>query len=462
MRIVTVAGRRVRHAVKMQSVLLANSIALTFGALATAVLGFLFWWFAARSFSPHAVGLASAAISIMNLIALVGECGLGTLLIGEALRTKDAPGLVSAALVSAFVSSSLFGAACIALIIYSPFELGNFFEDRNNISLFIAGCAISGFTIVLDSAFAGLLRSSVAMCRNIAFSVLKLVLLVLVAALAFGSGQEIIIFLAWVLGKLLSVLLLVVVLIGRGQPVLRLPSFGVLRSLAPHVLAHHLLNLATQGPGLILPFIVTVMLSADVNAAFFAAWMILSVVLLIPASLTTTLFTIGSVEPSTIAARMRFSLGFCALTSVCAGISLLLLSDVVLGIFGASYASVGGPVLQILGASVFAVTVKYHYIAIQRLKGRMARASVLLGIGGMVELILAIAGGRLEGINGFASGWVAAMYLEAIFMLPALVRAARRVDDDLKPGIAAQWGASEQTGMKETLRANRVRRLAKF
>jgi O-antigen/teichoic acid export membrane protein len=228
-----------------------------------------------------------------------------------------------------------------------------------------------------------------------------------------------------VLGKLLSVLLLVSFLAYRGHAVWSAPNFARLGRHAPSVLGHHMLNLVTQAPGLILPFLVTIAFSADVNAAFYAAWMIFSVILLVPASLTTVLFTMGSAQPTAIAARMRLSLWLCVVTSVVAGVGFFLVSDLMLGFFGPSYASIGGPVLQILGLGVLAVALKYHYIAVQRLKGRMVRAAMLLGAGGVVELALAIWGAQLGGLSGFAWGWVCAAYLEAVCLVPSVLRATR-------------------------------------
>jgi mannan endo-1,4-beta-mannosidase len=436
---------QMRRIYRSQAVLLVNSSALTLGAFATAALGFVFWWFAARHFSPHAVGLASAAISIMNLAGLIGEFGLGTLLVGEALRErKETSGLVSAALIAALVSSTAFGFILVVIGGISGADFGGFLAFSDTGLLFIAGCAITGFALVLDGAFIGLLRSSVSMYRNVTFSILKLVLLVAAAMLAHATGQEILIFIAWVLGKLLSVLLLAAVLMSRSQPVWSRPDFPLLRPRVPRVLSHHLLNIATQAPGFILPFLVTVIFAPHVNAAFYAAWMIFSVILLIPASLTTVLFSIGAAEPLKIVNRLRFSLGICALVSVSCIFLFPLLSGAVLGVFGSSYASIGGPVLQILGVAVFAVTLKCHYIAVQRLRGRMTQAALLLGIGACIELAFAVAGGQLGGLTGFTWGWVIAVYLEAILVAPTILQAMRRenaVTSTRTPALK-KWGGN--------------------
>jgi O-antigen/teichoic acid export membrane protein len=423
MKVPTTTAQRLRHVIKSNLALLLNSSAQALTAFLNAVFGFIFWWVAARYFPAHSVGLASAAISMMNLITLVGELGLGTLLIGHSLgHGTRAPGLISAALFAASVSGLLAGAGFLGLSWMSALKLGSFFELDYS-GLFITGCTVTCFSQVLDSAFVGLLRSAVPMYRNVTFAALKLVFLFAAALATPGDERETIIFLTWVLGQLASILLFAFVLRYRDRSVWRRPEFRLLRPLMKTVLSHHLLNLFTQGPTLLLPFIVTVVFTAQVNAAFYASWMILSAALLVPSALTTTLFTIGSVEPETIADRLKFSLLVCATASIAASAGCLLLAGPVLGQFGPSYAAVGGPVLQILGLAAPAITIKYHYIAVQRLRGRMAFASLLLGAGGIVELAFAMMGSQIGQINGFTSGWVAAAYVEAVFIVPTILRA---------------------------------------
>src|SRR5215813_2602880 len=101
-------------------------------------------------------------------------------------------------------------------------------------------------------------------------------------------------------------------------------------------------------------------------------------------------------------------------------------ADHILSIFGGAYAAQGGPVLKILGTAIFGVAIKYHYIAVQRLSNSMATASLVLFAAAIVELGAASFGARLGGLNGFVEGWVVAIYLQALFMVPALVRFARK------------------------------------
>ena len=57
------AVERVRGALQTSATLLVNSGALAIGTVATAVLGFVYWWLAARLFPPEAIGKAPTAQS---------------------------------------------------------------------------------------------------------------------------------------------------------------------------------------------------------------------------------------------------------------------------------------------------------------------------------------------------------------------------------------------------------------
>jgi O-antigen/teichoic acid export membrane protein len=425
MQLILKAAHRAGQIVRTNGALLRNSVALAIGTGVTAAIGFLFWWVAARYFTPQAVGLASAAISIMNFLALFAEFGLGTLLIGESLRKPDEPaGLISAAMLTAAASSTICCLGYLAAAQVWPLMLGSFLGSRSSSLIFLAGCAVTGFTLVLDSAFVGLLRSSLQMWRSIIASALKLAFLVSMALAAGASGSETAIILSLVGGQFLSVLLIATFLASRGLCVWHAPRFELLRPHALNVLGHHLLNLAAYSPGLIIPFLVTALISAEVNAAFYAAWMVLNVILLGPASLSTLLFTCGAAEPARINQRLRFSLLICALISAVAWPGLMIGSSSILGAFGPIYAERGAPLLRIMGLAVFAMSIKYHFMAIQRLNNCLASGSVMLGAGAVLELVLAAAGGRFDGVLGFTQGWVLAVCLEALVMAPALLRVA--------------------------------------
>src|SRR5438132_14361150 len=69
--------------VQVNSIILVNAGSLVGTTAVTSMLGFVYWWLAARQYPPEAVGFASAAISAMTLLGTFAMLGLGTLLLGE-------------------------------------------------------------------------------------------------------------------------------------------------------------------------------------------------------------------------------------------------------------------------------------------------------------------------------------------------------------------------------------------
>src|SRR6266496_4784773 len=96
----TPVRRVVSRQEKKNSAIIVNAGSLVATTGVNSVLGFAYWWLAARKFLPEAVRLASAAITAMTLLGTLSVLGLGTLLIGELPRQPGKEGsLISAALI---------------------------------------------------------------------------------------------------------------------------------------------------------------------------------------------------------------------------------------------------------------------------------------------------------------------------------------------------------------------------
>jgi O-antigen/teichoic acid export membrane protein len=63
--------------------LFTNAGSLMGTTVITSLVGFAYWWLAARTAPADAVGQASAAVSAMTLIGTIGMFGMGTMLISE-------------------------------------------------------------------------------------------------------------------------------------------------------------------------------------------------------------------------------------------------------------------------------------------------------------------------------------------------------------------------------------------
>jgi O-antigen/teichoic acid export membrane protein len=404
--------------------LLLNAAAMMGSTLATAGLGFVYWWVAARGLSAESVGLASAAIATMGFLALAGDLGLGTLLMGQMPRHPDrVGGLVSAAFVAATAGSALLGLVYLGVLALAPAQAVGFPGDALEALVFVLGVALTGLILVLDQTLLGVLKGQWHLARNISFAVAKLLLLVL--AIEAGSHGPMAVYGSWALGNFLSLLVLALVVRREGVAVFQRPDLALLRGLTGPILSHHALNVLSQAPGLLMPVLVTHLLSASVNAAFYAAWLLIGVAYLAPASLTTALYAVAARDTSTLARKLRFTLATSMGLSLVTILLCALLGGFALRLFNPAYVGPGEPALWLLALSMPGVVLKYHYIAIKRIRDEMGSALPLLGLGAVLELVVAAIGGQQFGLKGLVAGWALAGLVEAAFMLPTLIGAAR-------------------------------------
>jgi O-antigen/teichoic acid export membrane protein len=403
-------------------VMLVNAGSLVGTTVITSGLGFAYWWVAARWFAPEAVGVASASISAMMLLGTFCVLGLGTLLITELPRHPERAGsLVSTALLVVggvgLVVGSLF--ALIAAHFSVQFQaLG---DNTTDIVTFGGGVSLTAITFVLDQALIGLLRGGLQLWRNTLFALAKLVLLFIVSAW-LAQKMAVSISLTWSSANGISLLALYIffVIKSRGFGKDCLPQWRLLHSLGRSAFEHHLLNLTLAFPALALPVLVTLLLSARMNAWFYVAWMLASFVFLIPNALTTVLHAMNSAQQATLAQKARNTIMLsCVISGLAIGF-LQLSAPVLLAAFGGAYAIQASTTLRILVLAAFALTIKNHYISICRIQDRVAQALFAIVPGGILELGAAVVGAKYYGLEGLSFGWVAAVYLESLCVFPTV------------------------------------------
>jgi O-antigen/teichoic acid export membrane protein len=404
--------------IKTNGVILFNASSLVATFVVKSGLGYAYWWMAARQFSPEAVGFASAAVSAMTLLGTCCMLGLGTLLIRELPRLPGQE--VSLISVALLLVGTVGGGIGFLFALGMPALWANLQPLRacsQAVALFSVDVGFATMNLVLDQVLVGLLRGDLQLWRNILFAGTKLAAL---AATGFWLVQRggLTIFATWVLADALSFAVLAGLAVLKGKWTLKksLPPWGVLRKLGPSALQHHLLNLLLIGPNLALPLLVTILLSATVNAWFSVAFLIADVVYVIPQALVTALYAVSSAQPAVLARKVRLTMGLAIIACIIVSGVLLLGSRPLLGLFGPGYAEQGVSSLRLLGLGAFPFLFKDLYVAISRIQDRIAKALLPLAAGALLELGLAALGAHLGGLSGLSLGWDIAVGTEALFM----------------------------------------------
>ncbi len=414
--------------------MLVNSGSLVGTTVITSALGFAYWWLAARQFPPEAVGIASASVSTMLLLGSFCMLGLGTLLITELPRQPGREvSLISTALVVVGVAGAGIGVLFAVVAPYASVEFNPLKASATNIVVFAAGVSLTAITLVLDQALIGILCGSLQLWRNTIFAVAKVILL-FVIGLYLSQKAGMTIYTTWVGGVALSLATLLGFVIYRKGWLGRayFPQWGLLRKLGLAALQHHLLNLTLEAPTLILPVLVTVLLSAKMNAWFYISWMIASFIFDVPIALTTVLHAMNSAQQSSLRHKARLTIGLALVTSVLANCLLQFATKQVLGLFGSAYAEQATWCLRILGLAAFPLIIKNHYISICRIQDRVGRAMLGMLPGGALEVVTAMGGAYLGGLLGLSLGWVIAIVVEAILMFPTVYQTIRPMNSSLQ------------------------------
>jgi O-antigen/teichoic acid export membrane protein len=413
------------HEVRSQRHLLTNAGSMFGTTIVTSLLGVAFWWLAAHEFSKHAVGVAAAAVGAMTLLGFMSTLGLGTLLMGELPQLDSGHrSLINAALAITGPAGAIVGVlfALVAPEISSNFEPLS--ESWITVVAFATGVGLTALALVLDQALIGLLRGSLQLQRNAVFAGVKLAALVPIAALIADAGSAWI-YSAWTVGIAASLFVMTRFYRHRGGDPLR-PDFGPLREMRVSAASHHAFNVALQIPAMAMPVLVVGLVSAEANASFYIAWMIAGLLAMVPISLATVLYPIGSQDSSRMTQGLKLTLTIAFSLGLLANLILVPGAVPILEVFGSSYAEQGAATLHILVLGVFPLTFKTLYVSVHRVQRKLGSALPIVWGGTILELIGAVVGSKLgDGLTGIAWGWLAAVYIEGIVMAGDVLKAVR-------------------------------------
>ncbi len=426
---------KVREALQRNSVLLRNAGSLAATTGLTSIFGFVFGIVAARSFSHNAVGWGNAAINAMQLFATIGMFGLNTMLIGELPKRQqegeDRGGLVSASLLASAIGSVILG-LIFALIVGLRFNrhLPGVGGTLGQVLLFTFGTALTSVTLVFDDAMIGLLRGGVQLWRNMALSGIKLAALP-VTAVFLHDGLGVGLTLSWVIGVIGSLVPASIMLIRGGYRIFHKPDWAALRNLLPVAINHNWLNLAMATPSRIVPIIVAVVVGGDKFAVFYVAWMITSLLFMVPVHLGTVLFALASASPQVVAEKLRFVLRVSVLIGLPVMAVLAIGAHFMLGIFDKPgshfYSSLGTLPLWLLVIGYIPQMPRAQFIAVSRATNRVGQAAGLICFFACCEFASIYIGGKLGGLNGLSFAYLGVLFFEGIVTAPTVLRAAYAV-----------------------------------
>ncbi len=406
--------------------LFTNAGSLVAASAITSLLGFAYWWLAARTAAPEAVGQASAAVAAMTLIGTIGMFGMGTMLIAELPKMAGRRwNLITTCLLVSGTVATVGGIGyVVAAHLWMP-GLRDALGDTVATVLLVAGIAMNAMTLVLDEALVGLLAGPLQLLRNSYFAVLKLVALgALAVAGVTLTGSELL--MTWLGGIVLSVALLSFTLKRRKMIDSARPRLGLLKGMGSRTFDHNLLNLATFLPRAAMPLVVTAVLSAEANAAFYTAWMVLAFIAMVPGNVALTLFAVASGDQGALRSKVRMGLLICLGLGIPGSAVVYVGAEEIMSIFGPAYAATAGGALAIMALMYVPFVFHHFFLAVSRVQGRVRGAGIFSIFAGVAELAAAWYGGRSGSLTELVWWVLAVMAVETVLVAPVVLAVVLR------------------------------------
>ena len=420
-----------------------TSVGLIGGKAVSLAVGFLFWLLAARAADVQDVGLAAGAVSLMMLATQLAVAGAGSSFILHRTTYADRlPRLLDTAVTVVLLASTVGALAALGVVVLALEELRPVATDPTFALLFVLMTAFGTLGILLDHVSVALASGRQVLVRNTVGGLLTAAPLLLTPAFGWRFEAELL-FGLWVLGGATACALAGVQLSRqlegyRYRPRLSRPLVVVLLRTG---LPNHALTLVERAPNLLLPVVVTEVLSPEANAYWYMAWMMAWAVLVIPVSIGITLLAqvtrgLGALRPDVVRA---------GLTGVALGLPaaavLAAVAGPVLALLGSDFRAEATSPLRVLLLALPPVMVLQLYYSVCRTTRRLPEALATGAVLGSTAVLGTAAVGAGSGLVGMAWVWVAVQGLAGLWAaarLARLVAGARAVQaPDAQPALPA-------------------------
>jgi len=161
-----------------------------------------------------------------------------------------------------------------------------------------------------------------------------------------------------------------------------------------------------SGPLLILPLMITNMLSTDITAYFYLTWMMAGLLFVIPSSIGISLLSEMSYEEKKYEEKIKKAAKFIAVLLLPAVIAFLFLGDKFLMVFGPSYSANASTALQIFALSSIPLAVNAVFVTVKNARKEVRYVILVNAAIALSTLILSYLVMKDFGLLGIAMSWI--------------------------------------------------------
>ena len=393
-----------------------NSIYLMTNTAILSLTGFFFWAIAARIYPVEGVGLASAAISSMTLLALLSTIGLDYGLVRFLPNSgRRATSIInSCSTVGGLISIALSLIFLAGLNIWSP-ALLLLREHPVFLAAFVVFTAAVALRTFFSQAFVAKRRAGLTLAEGLIFSLIRFIPLILLASSYRTFG----IFASWGIALGIGVAISIILFLPRIQAGYRpLPIIDrqVINDLMHFSFANYAASLFGAVPGFVFPLMVVNFLGAESNAYFYVAWVIGGILFMIPRAASLSLFAEGSHDEQRLGQATRRSLKLIVVVLIPAIVIIAFLGSRILLLFGVTYSENATKLLWILASCALPASISYVYFSVKRVQRKMKAPVALSALTMASSLPLSYFLLSRLGIIGVGIAWLISQMVVALLI----------------------------------------------
>ena len=388
-----------------------TSAHLMISTLGTALIGLAFWGAAAHLFSTDEVGVGSAEISAMSLIASFAQLNLAN---GYVRFLPVAGDQTSRLIRHGYLLCLGTAAVVVTVFVVTPGARELAFHGWQEDVLFVLSVLLWTMFILQDGVLTGLRRAPVVPIENIGFALAKLLLLPLFALVAPEHG----VFFAWTLPVVPAVGLVTWVIarhVRRPRAATsasragQLPRGAELRSFLSAEYAHSLVSTSSM---FLLPVVIEAQRGARAEAHFYIPWLVYTTSMNLFANVSSGMVLEVAGGAADVSAVVRRGLVIMGALATVAVVICIALPRPILVLFSTGYGTAQAvDVMRWIGVSMpFDVLAMLlgSYLWIERriwwlVAARLLQAAVLVGGAELLLKPLGIAGAGLALVLSSAS-----------------------------------------------------------
>ncbi len=422
--------------------LISGSAWVMAGFISQAATGAIFWLLAARYYSSDTVGLAAALFATLQAVNYLTAMGLQETLARYQAGSSGRSDPVFTWSVLTTTITSVIGVGLLVAFVDTE-SLDTFrsvFGAFAPILLFSIS-ALSAIALLADVRWLGADGWRVVALRLFLTGVLRLPLLFVVG----GTDAAVWLFLTMAVPIAVSGLISGVILPRSTSHPLSLkrphqPVGDIIRYSSVNYVGH----LALQAPQFLLPVIVLLSVGPTENANFFLAWTVVSVVAVLPVTISRMLVVQVSREGADVEAHTRLALAYSMIVVFIALLMALVFRGLAESLLGDSYSTIA-EVLPPMTAAGFPWA--FTVVVLGYLRARHDHLGTVVLTSALAVAIIGIAVARVpvSGIDGAVQAWVVGNVVTALLAIPVGARARRLPIGREELGAIDRDGAQSQS-----------------